>query len=72
MLTIPERKTVPKAPFAVQCPNCNAKFKMGDQRLIGKKKKCPKCQVPFLIEPAGAKGGEDEDDPFAFLDEHMG
>ncbi|QDT31150.1 zinc ribbon domain-containing protein [Thalassoglobus polymorphus] len=37
-------------PFSIRCPNCQKKLKIEDQRLIGKKVKCPKCKAPFLVQ----------------------
>ncbi len=37
-----------------QCSNCQAKFKLGSEKL-GKKIKCPKCKSVFVVEAVGAK-----------------
>lgn len=37
-----------------QCSNCQAKFKLGSDRL-GKKIRCPKCKGVFVVEEVGAK-----------------
>lgn len=34
----------------VSCPHCTATFKIKSKSAIGKKVKCPKCDVPFVIE----------------------
>lgn len=44
-------------PFSLKCPNCQKKLKFADQRLIGKKVKCPGCKEPFLLELPEATEG---------------
>ncbi|MDA0834802.1 MAG: hypothetical protein O2955_12840 [Planctomycetota bacterium] len=52
--------------ITVSCPECETKLRLKDRRAVGKRIKCPKCEVPFLVEvPSNAV----EDDPLDFLDD---
>ncbi|HEV3204459.1 MAG TPA: DUF1559 domain-containing protein [Gemmataceae bacterium] len=41
--------------FKQQCPNCEAIVPIRDEKLIGKRIKCPKCGEPFLLEEPDGK-----------------
>jgi predicted Zn finger-like uncharacterized protein len=58
----------------LQCPHCNAKMKLRDPSILGKKVRCPKCKTPFStkspVDPtdddnflSGLEGLEDEYGP---------
>lgn len=48
-----------KAGFKQQCPHCEARVPIKDEKLIGEEIKCPKCKQPFVVEDlADSDGGE--------------
>ncbi|MEX0727889.1 MAG: MJ0042-type zinc finger domain-containing protein, partial [Planctomycetaceae bacterium] len=51
--------------MTVSCPECATKLRLKDRRAVGKRVKCPKCEVPFLVEIPAAG----EEDPLDFLDD---
>lgn len=42
-----------KAGFKQQCPHCEARVPIRDEKLIGEEIKCPKCKQPFVVEDLG-------------------
>ncbi len=38
-------------PIVCLCPHCDAKLKLKNPELAGKKIKCPKCAEPFVVTP---------------------
>ncbi|MFN0196749.1 MAG: hypothetical protein ACKVT0_08375 [Planctomycetaceae bacterium] len=51
--------------LTVTCPECATKLRLKDRKAVGKRIKCPKCEVPFLVELTDAAS----DDPLDFLDD---
>jgi predicted Zn finger-like uncharacterized protein len=58
--------------FKQQCPHCDARVPIKDEKLIGEEIKCPKCKQPFVVEdpedaaaeappPPRERAGEQED-----------
>ena len=41
-------------PIVCQCPHCDAKLKLKNPELAGKKIKCPRCAEPFVVTPQEA------------------
>jgi predicted Zn finger-like uncharacterized protein len=39
-----------KTGFKQQCPHCEARVPIKDEKLIGEEIKCPKCKQPFVVE----------------------
>lgn len=47
-------------PLSINCPHCEASFKIKNKSAFGKKVKCPKCETPFVIpEPVSIKSSSD-------------
>jgi predicted Zn finger-like uncharacterized protein len=40
------------SPTSASCPHCQAKLKLENSGLAGKKVKCPRCARPFMLPPA--------------------
>ena len=57
--------------FKISCPGCGQSL-LAEERLLGRKVKCPSCQTPVLVEKADATdtdSGDAEDDPYRLADE---
>ena len=40
-------------PIVVQCPHCQAKFRLKSRAAVGKRLPCPKCKTPFVVTETG-------------------
>ena len=57
--------------FQISCPGCGQSL-LAEERLLGRKVKCPSCQTPVLVEktdPNNADSDDAEDDPYRLADE---
>lgn len=46
-------------PISIPCPNCQQKLKVEKREVLGRKVKCPKCQVPFVVTPPTPEAEEE-------------
>jgi hypothetical protein len=46
--------------FKQQCPHCEARVPIKDEKMIGEEINCPKCRKPFVVEDPGDEEADEE------------